>query len=290
MPESATAPEVGRKARPTADVPAASLCGHLHLVAAARPSGETYLERQSFRAPFHLSKPYSDGRVLQLQVVNSTAGILAGDELELDIAAEPGAALAVTTPAAARAFMMRSGAAVCRQRFAVGAGAWLEYLPEALYPHRETYYTQHTRLDLAAGATAFFTDQLAPGRVGCGECWAWRRLRLTFDVVLGGRLLLREQLDCSGQELARVAAFHGMAEAWFGTAVIVAPALAADAAVWAQVRALDRDGCGVTALAPGVWIARIVAPTGLLLRDRLTALRAALAPVLPGLQVGLRKL
>jgi urease accessory protein len=269
-----------------------SLRGHLHLAAAARDGGETYLARQSFRAPFHLSKPYWDGRVLHVQLVNSTAGILAGDELDLDLAAEPGASLAVTTPAAARAFMMQSGVACCRQRFAVGAGAWLEYAPEALYPHRGTDYAQHTRLELEAGALALFTDQLAPGRVGRGECWAWRRLRIGLDVSLDGRLLLRERLDASGAELARVAAFHGMSEAWFGTAVIAAPALAAEAPVWKPIRALHRDGCrcGVTALAPGVWIVRLVAPNGLLLRDRLAELRCALAGVLPALRSDLRKL
>ena len=287
----------GHKARPTAEnngqaSAAPALRGHLHLAAATRANGETYLARQSFRAPFHLSKPYWDGRALHVQLVNSTAGILAGDELDLDLAAEPGAALAVTTPAAARAFMMQSGAARCRQRFAVGAGAWLEYAPEALYPHRETDYAQHTRLELAAGATTLFTDQLAPGRVGRGECWAWRRLRIGLDVFLDGRLLLREQLDASGAELARLAAFHGMSEAWFGTAVIAVPTLTADAPVWAQLRALHRDGClcGVTALAPGVWIVRLVASGGLALRDTFAALRAALAPALPGLQADLRKL
>jgi urease accessory protein len=269
-----------------------TLRGHLHFAAAARDGGETYLARQSFRAPFHLSKPYWDGRVLQVQIVNSTAGILAGDELELDIVAETGAALSVTTPAAARAFMMQSGAACCRQRFAAADGAWLEYLPEPLFPHRETNYAQHTRLELAAGASAFFVDQLAPGRVGRGECWAWRRLLLALDVSLDGRLLLRERLDASGAELARVAAFHGMSEAWFGTAIIAAPALAADAPVWETVRALHRDGClcGVTTLASGVWIVRLVASGGLALRDTFSALRATLAPVLPGLQADLRKL
>ncbi len=294
IPGKATAvSNCGRKARPTDKAPAGpTLRGHLHLAAAARAGGETYLARQSFRAPFHLSKPYWDGHVLHVQLVNSTAGILAGDELELDLAAEPGAALAVTTPAAARAFMMQSGAAVCRQRFAVGAGAWLEYRPEALYPHQETNYTQHTRLELAVGGTAFFTDQLAPGRVGRGECWAWRRLRLGLEVVLDGRLLLREQLDASGPDLARLAAFHGMNEAWFGTAVIAAPALPADAPVWEQIRALHCGDClcGVTALAPGVWIVRLVASGGLVLRDALAALRTTLAPMLPGLQSDLRKL
>lgn len=277
----------------TASVPAApALRGHLHLAAAVGADGATQLVRQSFRAPFHLSKPYWDGRVLQVQLVNSTAGILAGDELELDIVAEPGAALAVTTPAAARAFMMQGGAACCRQRFSAGAGAWLEYLPEALYPHRGTDYAQHTRLELVAGAATFFADQLAPGRVGRGECWAWRRLRIGLEVVLDGRLLLREQLDSGGAELARLAAFHGMAEAWFGTAIIAAPALTPEEPVWAAVRALHREGClcGVTALAPGVWIVRLVAASGLRLRDTLGALRTALVPALPGLQADLRKL
>jgi len=277
---------------PSAASTAPALRGHLQLAAAPRAGGETQLVRQSFRAPFHLGKPYWDGRVLQVQLVNSTAGILAGDELELDIAVETGAVLSVTTPAAARAFMMQSGAACCRQRFAVADGAWLEYLPEPLFPHRDTDYAQHTRLELATGASAFFVDQLAPGRVGRGECWAWRRLLLALDVSLDGRLLLRERLDASGAELARVAAFHGMREAWFGTAVIAAPALAADASVWEQVRALHRDGClcGVTALASGVWIARLVARGGLALRDSFASLRVALAPVLPGLQADLRKL
>ena len=277
---------------PPAASAAPMLRGHLHLAAAVRVNGETYLARQSFRAPFHLSKPYWDGRALHVQLVNSTAGILAGDELELDIAAEPGALLAVTTPAAARAFMMQSGAACCRQRFAVGAGAWLEYAPETLYPHCGTDYAQHTRLELAAGASTFFTDQLAPGRVGRGECWAWRRLRIGLEIVHEGRLLLRERLDASGAELARLAAFHGMREAWFGTAVIAAPALAADAPVWEPIRALHRDGCrcGVTALAPGVWIVRLVASGGLALRDTFAALRSTLASALPGLQSDLRKL
>ena len=58
---------------------APALRGHLHLAAGMRANGETYLARQSFRAPFHLSKPYWDGHVLHVQLVNSTAGILAGD-------------------------------------------------------------------------------------------------------------------------------------------------------------------------------------------------------------------
>src|SRR5580700_10565335 len=115
--------------------------GHLHLEAVLRDDGRTALARQSFRAPFHISKPYWDGRVLQVRVINPTAGILAGDRLELTVRAAAGAALLVTTPAAARAFMMRSGVtAECRQNFVVEAGGCLEYAPEPLFPHRDSDY------------------------------------------------------------------------------------------------------------------------------------------------------
>jgi len=74
------------------------LRGHLNIEAGLRPDGRTILVRQSFQAPFHLSKPYWDGEVLQVRVVNATAGILSGDRLELRIRVAAGASLAVITP------------------------------------------------------------------------------------------------------------------------------------------------------------------------------------------------
>ena len=57
--------------------------GNLQLRAAVRAPGRTMIATQSFRAPFHVSKPYwdADSRVLLTQVVNPTAGILEGDTL-----------------------------------------------------------------------------------------------------------------------------------------------------------------------------------------------------------------
>ena len=197
--------------------PPATLTGHLRVRATADSAGRTRLSEQSFRAPFHIGKGYWDGQVLQLRVVNPTAGILAGDHLELAVDVDPGAALSVLTPAATRAFMMTNGVAACEQRLTVAAGAWLEYAPEPLFPHTQSDYTQSTRLELAAGAQAYHVEALAPGRVGRGESWAWRRLRLSLDVSIGGKLVFRERLDSRGADFARLAAFYRMSEAWFAT-------------------------------------------------------------------------
>ena len=87
--------------------------GHLFLRAEARADGRTAIGGQAFRAPFHVSKPYwdEDTRMLLVQVVNPTAGILSGDRLESAVEVAAGAAVLLTTPSASRVFKMREGEA-----------------------------------------------------------------------------------------------------------------------------------------------------------------------------------
>ena len=167
----------------------AGFSGHLALRAAPRVHGRTVLAAQSFRAPYHLSKPYwdADTRTLIAQVVNPTAGILSGDQLESAISVDEGAALLLTTPSASRVFKMMEGTAACRQQVQVAAGAWLEVMPEPLVPHRGCSYRQTTAIDVAPGGEVFFADLLMPGRVAHGEAWpaleadAGRALRVKRD-------------------------------------------------------------------------------------------------------------
>lgn len=270
--------------------------GHLSLRAAARADGRTVLAAQSFRAPFHLSKPYwnPDSRVLLLQVVNPTAGILAGDSLESHLAVERDAALLVTTPSASRIFKMHAGAAVCRQHLAVAAGGWLEVMPEPLVPHRSSRYRQTTTIDVEPGGALFFVDQLSPGRVGHGEAWSWERLQLELTVRVGGSLVLQERLDQTGAGLRGLAELGGSgAAACFANAVLIAPAPEPAVPSWiAPLAALHRDGLwlGVSALRHGGWSLRLIAPDAIKLRAGLIAARSILARHFPRLAADPRKL
>jgi len=270
---------------PGALVQPSTLTGHLRIRASADPQGRTVLSEQSFRAPFHIGKGYWDGQVMQLRVVNPTAGILAGDRLELAVDVDPGAALAILTPAATRAFMMTSGVAACEQRFTVAGGAWLEYAPEPLFPHTQSDYAQSTRLELFPGAQTYYAEALAPGRVGRGESWAWRRLQLSLDVSLGGKLLFRERLDSSGADFARLAAFYRMPEAWFATVVMYSDRLRDDSPLWEAIRAFGAP----TRLAPGLYLVRVIATGSVALRDQLAGLRHSAAAFFPPLRTDLRR-
>ncbi len=269
--------------------------GHLQLRAARRDHGRTVLAGQSFRAPFHLSKPYwdADAGVLIAQVVNPTAGILAGDKLETDIAVESGAALLVTTPSASRVFKMTAdGFAESHQHFAVAADGWLELMPEPLVPHRGSRFRQHTTVEVASGGGLFFVDQLQPGRVGHGEAWSWDRLALELSVRLDGELILRERLDQSGEALRALAELNGSGPAaCFANAVLIAPPVAGES--WrTDLIALHGDGVwvGLSALRRGGWSLKLVASDSVRLRATLRAARKILARIYPRLSCDVRKL
>lgn len=272
----------------------ADFSGHLSLRAAPRADGQTNLAAQSFRAPFHLSKPYwdPDAGVLVVQVVNPTAGILAGDQLASEIAVDSDAALLVTTPSASRIFKMDGGSAESRQYFRVAASGWLEVLPEPLVPHRDSRFRQVTTIEVARGGGLFFVDQLQPGRVAHqGEAWLWDRLALELEVRLDGELILRERLDQSGDELRALAALAGSGPAaCFANAVLIADT-AADP--WrAAINALHGNGLwiGVSALRAGGWSLRLVASDSVILRQGLSDVRRVLAAHFPHLAADTRKL
>jgi len=273
----------------------AEFSGNLFLRAEARTNGRTILAGQSFRAPFHLSKPYwdEDARTLLVQVVNPTAGILSGDRLESTIEVEAGASLLVTTPSASRVFKMKTGSAECHQRFVVAKGGWLEMMPEPLVPHRGSSYRQITHVDVESGGGLFFADLLMPGRVGHGEAWEWAKLCLEIDVRIGGKLVLRERLQQTGEELRGLAELAGSGNAaCFGNAVLIGEELAGDESWKKALIALHGDGLwlGLSRLRFGGWSLKLVAPDGIRLRQALRDARKILAERYPRLRCDPRKL
>jgi len=265
------------------------------LRAAARENGRTALTTQSFRAPFHLSKPYwdFDTSVLLAQVVNPTAGILAGDKLESEITVEAGAALFVTTPSASRVFKMGvDGLARCRQTFRVATGAWLEVSPEPLVPHRGSRYRQHTLIEAEKGGEVFYCDLLMPGRVGHGEAWEWAELTLETEVRVGRELVLRERFDQSAADLKALAGWAGSGQAaCFGNAVLISEIGESDDWRVAVERLHGEElWIGVSALRRSGWSLKFVAKNAVALRQAWHDIRASLSAAFPRLSCTARKL
>jgi urease accessory protein len=270
--------------------------GHLRLCVQPAREGRTVLAGQSFQAPFHISKPYCDGRTLILQVVNPTAGILEGDTLASDVRVEEGAALLLTSPSASRVFRMARGKARSEQHFSVGSGGWLELWPEPLVPHLGSCFHQRTEISVAEGGELFFADYLLPGRLARGEAWAWEQLCLELRLKVAGELILQERFEQTGAELRRLATLAGSPDgAAFGNVMICSARLAADAEWKTAISALHGSavqvGLSVLRGAGGACHSlKLVAANGDVLRRTMREVRRILSAHLPHLAADPRKL
>lgn len=170
--------------------------GHLYVRVAER-EGKSYLAHRSFRAPLSLSKAYWTGETLLVQAVNPTAGMFAGDRVELRAEVGAGASLSLTTPAASRVFSAakaRSGElAVTAQHFTVEPGGWMEFLPEMFIPHAHCLHRQETRLEVAPDGGLLFLETIAPGRVASGESLTYKKLGFHAELLRDGELVYKER-------------------------------------------------------------------------------------------------
>ncbi len=140
---------------------------------------------------------------------NVSGGVLAGDRLSLEIDVGAGAAVQVTSTGATRLYRHREGAQDSEQlvTIAVREGALLEYLPDPLIPFAGSRHCQDTAITLDSGATLFWWEVMAPGRLAAGERFAYDRLRMRSSIRGGGRLIVKENflLDPKERPLASIA-------------------------------------------------------------------------------------
>jgi urease accessory protein len=236
------------------------------------------LRHQSFRAPMHLSKPHHDANTLVVNVVNPTAGLLEGDRIECRVTVEDGARMLLTTPSASRAHRMREGSAEMLQELRVARGAFLEFWPELFIPQAGTCFRQRTTIDVAGGGELLFFESLAPGRVACGETFAFRELRWETDLRFADTFVARERYRLTPESEAVAALRRAFAEAYYASGFVITPRLDARHPSWQRLHDLQTAdawiGCGP--LAAGGAVIKCVAAGSVALRRLLHAVRQEL--------------
>ena len=268
------------------------LTGHLDLTCAVDGTGRTFIREQSFRAPFHLSKPYWDEHALLVQIVNPTAGIFAGDTLRSRVLVENGARLLLTTPSANRIHAMPAGRATLEQHFTVAHGGWLEVMPELFIPQAQCRYAQRTTLDVALGGEVFFVETLAPGRVARGEVFAFTEIAWEFELHHAGRLLARERFTLHPSDESTATLRAPFSTGYYGSCYIISDRVPPDHPVWRVIHDLASDTAlvGASRLSSGGSTIKILAADSIALNRILRAIRTILAEFLPPLRCAARKL
>jgi urease accessory protein len=237
----------------------------------------TFLAKQAFRAPMHLSKPHWDGNYLIVNVVNPTAGLFAGDHVEMSARICQGASTVLTSPSAARVFRARDsvGKAQVTQSLVVESGGRLDVFPEMLIPHAGARYTQTTRIEVEAGGELFFTEMIAPGRTASGEAFDYDQLEFGLDLIVAGELAVRECYRLAPRTEGVQAIRRGFPSAYCASAFIVSHR-PADDSLKRAVGALHtpRILAGASQPAKDICAIKLVAADSMSLRAAVAGIRA----------------
>jgi urease accessory protein len=261
------------------------LSGHLELTCSADGIGQSILRHQSFSAPFHIGKSYWDGHSLRVQVVNPTAGLLAGDTTRLNIRVERGAALQITTPSASRVHTMNQGQATVDQSFHVATGGWLEFNPSPLIPQARSRCRQITRINVEQGGEAFFLETLVPGRVARGEVFQFDEVDWCCDVRFAGRLVSRERFKLRPDDASLWALKHPFPVGYYASGCVLTERPLHENGCIETLRQLNSDPLwlGINALAQGGWSLRLLAADSLAMQAAKRSVREILSGFFPQL-------
>ena len=161
-----------------------------------RDGSRTILRHWERRAPLIVQRAlYCDPYWKELPyvyIVSSGGPNVDGDRYEQHFTLSRDAFAHITTGAATKIAQMRHNHSALRQYITLDEGAYMEYLPEPIIPHRGSRFYSHTHITIAPTATLLYAEIYLCGRRWSGE-------RFDYDILSVG--VQAERSD--GQRLFR---------------------------------------------------------------------------------------
>ena len=241
------------------------------------------------RGPLHESGslrvrfPSPEDEGLSAVFVNTAGGVAGGDRFDIEIAAQEGAHMTLTTAAAEKIYRATGEPAKLNISLKAADGAHLAWLPQETILFDRARLTRRIDIELAAAASLLLCEIVVFGRAAMGETLQQGEFVDRWRVRRGGRLVFAETVRLSGDiagKLAKPAIAKGGAA--IGTALIVP----GDEALVEWVRATSDSFGGEVGISAwnGFAMARFCAQDAARLRaDMMAVLRRASSRALPRL-------
>lgn len=212
-------------------------------------AGRTAVVSCASTSPLRLLVPRPRGAAAWVLAASHGGGLVAGDDVALDVDLGAGTAVCLGTQAETKVY--RSAGPTARQslRARVGPGALLAVLPEPVSPYAGARLAQAQSFELEPGGSLVLLDAVTCGRAARGERWGFDRAVLHNHVRVGERTLLADGLRLVAGEgpplPQRLAGFELVA-----TLALVGPAVAGAArALHAAIAAEPARGDGAVLVA-----------------------------------------
>ncbi|MHA7775679.1 urease accessory protein UreD [Roseibium sp. M-1] len=206
-------------------------------------------------------------------LINTAGGLTGGDRLDYDVAADAGTHAIVTSQTAERAYRSISGSAKVTGRFAAGAGATVEWLPQETILFEASGLRRSLQAELEGDARMMMVESVLIGRKAMGETVRSVFFRDSWRLRRDGRLVFADDIRLDGDP-ARALSGSATASGALAFATFADCALdAGDRIDLARRLVADLPDGSATAAASawnGLLVARFVAPDGRALRTALT--------------------
>ena len=175
--------EVGRK-------------GRLDIAFAPR-NGRTAIRHSYCEVPFKITRLLDADLpgFAHLILMQCTAGLFGGDNIETVIHVDAGARVVLTQQAAAKIHPSGDRPATQRTRIVVESGASLVVDFEPVIPFADSRLDQSTLIELETGAGLALWEGMMAGRVGRDERWQFAELKSETRVDKCGRPLYLERIS-----------------------------------------------------------------------------------------------
>jgi urease accessory protein len=157
----------------------------------------TALVRRAHSGPLQVQRPfYPEGRSgCHVYVLHPPGGLVGGDRLVLDVTAESGAEVLLTTPAATKFY--RSAGALAQQSVAIGVakGATVEWLPQETIVFGGANGESTVRVDVDVGGHFIGWDVSCFGRPASGDRFATGRFVQRLELRVDGHPVCVERAE-----------------------------------------------------------------------------------------------
>ncbi|MEF3049321.1 urease accessory protein UreD [Pseudotabrizicola sp. L79] len=154
--------------------------------------------------------------------LNTSGGLTGGDALSYTVDLDPGVVAVATTQTAERAYRSSGGMARVRVDLSVGAGGFLDWLPQETILFNGAALDRRTVVQLGAGAGCLVLEMVVLGRQAMGETVAQVALRDWRQISRADRPIWVEPLVLSDRALQTGVAGMGGIRA-FASLCLVAP-------------------------------------------------------------------
>ncbi|HXC54165.1 MAG TPA: urease accessory protein UreD [Rhizomicrobium sp.] len=199
----------------------------MQLALARAPDGSTQLRDLYQAQPLRVLFPHLErGEIFQAAIACVSGGLVGGDRLGVAVTLGDGTRGTIIGQAAEKVYRSLGADCIVESDLAVGAGAWLEYLPQETILFEAARLRRRTTVRIADGGHFLGGGILAFGRAARGERLTRGLVHDGWEIRDGaGRLVWKDALHMAGDLgalLANPATFDGAAA--YGSLIYAGPA------------------------------------------------------------------